>query len=142
MSSTARGFLVRDMTYHGKSGASRVSINPAKALPATATGNLFTITGSIVVTGLTGVVSTATQAANVSPTIGVTGLPAGIAAAPAAPYNAVPIGNAIIMPPLLGGALPAPVAAQSSVTSAIRFAVTAGAITITTASTVTGNITW
>jgi len=144
MSSTARGFLVRDMTYHGKSGASRVSINPAKALPASTTGNLFTITGSIVVTGLTGVVSTATQASNVSPTIGVTGAAnaALIAAAPAAPYNAVPVGNAIIMPSLIGGALPAPVAAQSSVTSAIRFAVTAGAITITTATTVTGNITW
>src|ERR1043166_4121940 len=143
MAATARGYLVRSLTYKGKtSEVSRITVNPAKALPASTTGNLFTITGVIQLNALVGVVSTATQASNVSPTIGVTGSNALIAAAPASPYNTVPVGNAIIMPTLLGGALPAPVSAQGSANSAERFVVSAAAITITTATTVTGNITW
>lgn len=143
MSTSTKGFFARDLTYHGRAESGRVTVNPAKALPASTTGNLFAVTGTIVVTGLVGVVSTATQASNVSPTIGVTGGGnALIAAAPASPYNTVPVGNAIVMPTTLGGALPAPVSAQSSVSSAVRFVLTATNITITTATTVTGNITW
>jgi hypothetical protein len=142
MSSTTKGFAYRDMTYHGKAEQSRMVVNFAKALPASTTGNLFAVTGSIAVTGLVGVVSTILQASNVSPTIGVTGLNAAIAAAPAAPYNATAVGSVIQMPLTGGGALPAAVVASGAVTAACRFAVTAANITITTATTVTGNITW
>lgn len=142
MSSTVRGFSLRDLTQHGKAEIGHVVVNPGKTLPATATGNLFAVTGSVVVLGLVGIVSTILQASNVSPTLGVTNLPAGIAAAPAAPYNATAVGSAIILPPALGGALPAPVTAQSAVASACQFEVTAANITITTNATVTGAITW
>jgi hypothetical protein len=120
----------------------RYCINVAKALPASATGAIFAVTGIVQVTGLFGIVSTATAASNVSPTIGVTGLPAAIAAAPAAPYNTVAVGSVIVMPLTPGGALPAPVVASGAATSTMRFVVNAANITITTLTTVTGNITW
>ena len=142
MSSTVRGFIAREMTYHGRPVGARVTVNPNKALPASTTGTLFTVVGSIVITGLNGVVSTATQASNVSPTLGVTGQPALIAAAPAAPYNTVAVGASIIMPVTFGGALPAPVTSQGSATATERIAVSNTNITITTVTTVTGNITW
>ncbi len=142
MSSTTKGFAYRDLTYHGRPEFGRSTVNFAKTLPASTTGNLFAVTGSILVTGLVGVVSTALQASNVSPTLGVTGLPAAIAAAPASPFNATALGSVIVMPLTPGGALPAPVVASGAITLANRFEVTAANITITTATTVTGAITW
>jgi hypothetical protein len=142
MASSVRGFALRDLTQHGKAELAHVVVNPGKTLPASATGNLFAVTGEIVVLGLFGIVSTILQASNVSPTLGVTGLPAGIAAAPASPYNATAVG-AVISPPLvLGGALPAPVVAQAATAGSGLFVVNAANITITTATTVTGAITW
>ena len=142
MSSTVKGFTYRDISQRAKPESGRVVVNPGKTLPASTTGNLFTVTGIVQVTFLVGVVSTILQAANVSPTLGVTGLPTAIAAAPAAPYNGTAVGGVITMPLTPGGALPAPVVAQGTANGAIRFVVNAAAITITTATTVTGAITW
>lgn len=142
MASSVRGFTIRDLTQHGKAEIAHVVVNPGKTLPASATGNLFAVTGQVVVLGLFGIVSTVLQASNVSPTIGVTGLPAGIAAAPASPYNATAVGAVIVPPLTLGGALPAAVVAQAAVAGAGQFVVSAANITITTATTVTGAITW
>jgi hypothetical protein len=142
MSALLRGFNPKDLTYHGKSEIGRVVVNVGKALPASTTGNLFVVTGGVVVTGLVGVVSTATAASNVSPTLGVTNLPTALAAAPAAPLNTVPVGSVLYLPPTMGGALPAPVSASGAVNAASMFVVTNTAITMTTAASVTGNITW
>ncbi len=142
MSSTVKGFSYRDLTVHGRPEVSRVSVNFGKALPATATGNLFTVTGSVLVTGLVGVVSTITQATNVKPSLGVTGSVAAIAAQPAAAYNAVAVGSVIQLPLTPGGQLPVPVSASGTANAACRFVVTATAITMTTDATATGNITW
>jgi len=142
MGSTARAFQFRDLSQHGKAEISRYNVNFGKTLPASTTGNLFTVTGSIVVHGLIGVVSTILQAVNVSPTLGVTGINAALAAAPAAPYNATAVGSVIEMPPTLGGALPAPVVASGTAVAAAGFVLSNTTITITTASTVTGAITW
>jgi hypothetical protein len=142
MSSTVKGFTYRDISQRARAESGRVVVNPGKTLPATATGNLFTVTGIVQVTFLVGVVSTILQAANVSPTLGVTGSAAAIAAAPAAPYNGTAVGAVITMPLTPGGALPVPVTAQGTANGAIRFVVNAAAITITTATTVTGAITW
>jgi hypothetical protein len=142
MSSTVKGFSYRDLSIHGKVENGRTCVNVAKALPATATGNLFTVTGIVQVTFLVGIVSTITQAVAVKPSLGVTGNTTAIAAQPAAAYNGVAVGGVIVMPLTPGGALPAPVVASATVNGAIRFVVNAAAITMTTDATATGNITW
>jgi hypothetical protein len=48
----------------------------------------------------------------------------------------------VIMPPTMGGALPALLVANAAVSSANCFMVTAGNITITTDATDTGAVTW
>jgi hypothetical protein len=142
MSSTVKGFSYRDISQRAKAETGRTCVNFGKALPATATGNLFTVTGIVQVTFLVGIVSTITQAVAVKPSLGVTGLPTAIAAQPAAAYNGVIVGSVIVMPLTPGGALPAPVVASGLQNGATRFVVNATAITITTDATVTGNITW
>lgn len=139
---STKAFLVRDQTPHARPELARTTVNFGKVLPATATGNLFAVTGTIVVNGLVGVVSTVFSAAAVKPTIGVTGLPAAISAAPSAGFNTTAVGSVIIMPPSLGGVMPAAVVANSAVSSANCFLVTAANITITTDATNTGAITW
>lgn len=140
--SGTKGFLFRDVSPRSKAENGRTCVNFGKTLPASTIGNIFTIVGCIQVTSLVGIVSTVLQASNVSPTIGVTGLPAAIAAAPAAPYNALAVGSVLPMPLTAGGALPAAVVGSGNATAACRFIVNAAAITITTATTVTGAITW
>jgi hypothetical protein len=142
MSSTARGFTVKDITYHGRAEIGRLVVNPAKVLPATATGILFTVAGSVVVTGLWGVVTTILSATAVKPSLGVTGSPAAIAAAPAAAYNASAVGSVIAVPPAFGGALPAAITAQAGVSGSAMFVANNTNITITTDATNTGAITW
>jgi hypothetical protein len=142
MSNGAKGFLYRDVTSHGRVETGHVVVNVGKVLPATATGNLFAVTGSVVVTGLVGVVSTLFAATAVKPTIGVTGLPAAIAAAPVAAYNATAVGSVIQMPLTSGGALPAPVVASGAAASAGIFVTIAANITITTDATNAGAVTW
>jgi hypothetical protein len=127
------------LPVHGEYG--RANINP-KVLPATATGNVFTITGTIVCS-LVGVVTTVLSATAVSPTIGITGSPAIIAAAPAVPYTAIGVGSVITMPPMLGGALPVPLSAATVVAAAVdQMEIKDTIITVTAGATNTGAITW
>lgn len=140
---STKAFLVRDQTAHGRPEISRLCVNFGKTLPATATGNLFAVSGTVVVTGLFGIVSTVFSATAVKPTLGVTGANTAIAAAPAAGFNATAVGSVLVMPPTLGGVLPAAtVASASSVSAVENFMVTAANITITTDATNTGAITW
>jgi hypothetical protein len=142
MSSLTKGYIFKDISQKGRAETGRYCVNVGKALPASATGAIFNVTGVIQVTALFGIVSTALAASNVSPTLGVTGAPAAIAAAPAAPLNATGVGAVLVMPLTPGGALPAPVVASGAATAMNRFTVNAASITITTLTTVTGNITW
>lgn len=151
--STTKTYVARDvMQYHGKAEIGRTSISVAKALPQSATGNLFTVVGSILVHGLVGVISTAFGAVANSPTFGVTGTAAGsvaqnalLAAAPAAAWNANAVGGVIIMPTALGGQLPAPVTASTAaagVTTSCGLVIANAAITMTCSASTTGNVTW
>lgn len=144
MSSTVRGFSYRDITQHAKVEVGHFVVNPGKVLPATATGNLFAVTGIVLVTGLFGVVSTVFSATAVKPTLGVTGNPTAIAAAPAVGIVAGTgaVGSVVVPPLTPGGALPVLVAAQTAAAGAGVFVVNAANITITTDATNTGAITW
>lgn len=142
MSSTVRGYSIRDLTPHARAEISNRVVNFGKGLPATATGNLFSVTGVVLVTGLVGVVSTVLAATNVKPQLGVVGHNAAIAAVPAVAYNATAVGSVITLPPALGGALPAPVAASGAAAACGAFVVDSADITMTTDATVTGAITW
>jgi hypothetical protein len=142
MSSTVRGFTIRDITQHARPEIGQVVVNPAKVLPASATGNLFAVTGIVVVTGLFGVVTTALSVTAVNIKLGVTGNTSAIAANPAVTYASTGLGNVITPPPTLGAALPAAVNAQTAVAGAGYFVCSAANITITTDATNTGAITW
>jgi hypothetical protein len=122
--------------------APQLAVQPAKVLPATATGTLFTVSGAVVVLGLTGVISTVFSATDVNPTLGITNEPAAIAAAPAAAFTDNAVGDAIKLPSVLGGDLPASVHAKGSGASLDAFVVENTNITITTDATNTGAITW
>lgn len=142
MSSTVKGFAVRVVdSQHGKQELGHYAINFGKALPATTTGSLFTVTGAIQCS-LVGVVSTVLGLTTVLPTIGVTGSPAAIAAAPAVGFTSTAVGSVIVMPPTLGGQLPAAVVATGIAVSVSLFEVSNTIITVTTNATNTGNITW
>jgi hypothetical protein len=142
VSSTIRGFTIRDLTQHGKPELGRVVVNFGKVLPATGTGSIFAVTGIVQVLGLFGIVSTVLSVTNVKPTIGVTGSPAAIAAAPAAAFTATAVGGIIQMPTTLGGILPAAVVASGAASGSGLFVVNAANITVTTDATNTGAITW
>lgn len=142
MSSTVKGFSVRDVTApHGWNPFGQVNVNFAKVLPASTTGTVFTVTGSIMAS-LVGVVATVGSATGVSPTVGVTGKPAALAAAPAAPLTTQAVGSVFKLPAVLGGALPVPLVASSAAAGESFFEVTNTNITITTAATNTMAITW
>lgn len=133
--SANKGFTLRGV----KSG--QVTVNPAKALPATTTGTLFTVTGTISAT-LVGVVSGALGATATKPSLGITGNNTALAAASAASVASATAGSVFQMPSALGGALPAPVAAQGSAAGEAMFVVSDTNITMTTDATDTGSITW
>jgi hypothetical protein len=142
-----RGFNLRDLTQHGKPETGRITVN-VKALPASAgIQSLFTVTGEIEVLGLVAVETVILSGAN-SLTIGFTptggsSAPAAIAAAPASPTVGA-VGDVFIMPPTLGGALPAPVSATAvSAAAAGHFTCKDGIITVTTNATLTtGTLAW
>jgi hypothetical protein len=148
MGSTARGFILRDLTQHAKPELGRVNVNVAKVLPATATGNLFTVTGAIVVTGLVGVVTTVFTATAVHISLGHNGVGGvgssvnAIAANPASAYASTAVGSVITPPPTLGGVLPAADTSAETISAAGLFSVQNTIITITTDATNTGAITW
>lgn len=143
MSATAAGYVYRQINGV-KDGTStgNYTVNPAKALPATTTGTLFTVTGSIVVTALVGVVSTALSATSNHVSLGVTGNNTALAAATVASVGSTTAGSVFQLPATLGAALPAPVAAQGSAAGCAQFQCNGTNITMTTDGTDTGNITW
>jgi hypothetical protein len=141
MSSTARGFAVRDVVQHGRNGFGQVNVNFGKVLPASTTGNLFVIVGSIQAS-LVGVVSTVGSATGVSPTVGYTGKAAALSAAPAAPLTTQAVGSVFKLPEPIGGALPVPLVANSATGGLACFTISNTTITITTAATNTMAITW
>lgn len=108
--SALRGFSLKQIfPYKGLGASASIVLNPGKVLPATATGNLFQVSGSVVATSLVGVVSTAFSATAVHPTIGVsTGAASSIAAAPASALASVPVGTILFPANPLGSALPVP----------------------------------
>ena len=130
------------MPYKGVGAAPSVAVQHTKVLPATATGTIFTVTGSVVVLGLVGVVSTAFAASAVNLSLGITGKAAAIAANPAAPYNATAVGSLIQLPSSLGGVLPAAVAANGSAASLDSFVLKDTNVTVTTDATNTGAVSW
>lgn len=142
MSSTAKGFSVRDVTVpHGWSASGQVNVNFGKVLPATATGTVFTVLGTIMAT-LVGVVSTVGGVTAVKPSIGYTGKVAGISAAPAVALTTQAVGSVIKLPTPIGGALPVPLVANSAAVGESFFTVANTNITITTDATNAMAITW
>jgi len=115
------------------------------ALPATATGNIFTVTGGrILIVSLVGEVTTAVQnqactvAIGYAPTVG-TGSTTALGTASS--VIAAPIGTHVGINP--GSAAVTDLATQAGVTTpAGRFLVDAGSVTITTSATNTGSLKW
>lgn len=126
---------------HGYPEPGVVQVNFGKTTPQTATGNLFTVTGTIQAS-LVGVISTALGAVAQHLTMGVTGSPAAIAAAEAVALNATAAGSVIILPQTLGAAFPAPLTASAHPASCSVFTVSNTAITLTSDASTTGAITW
>jgi hypothetical protein len=112
-----------------------------KTNPQTNTISLFTVTGSILC-DLVGVVSTVFGAVAQHLTIGVTGSPAAIAAAPAVALNATAVGAVVNTPSALGGALPAPITATAAAGSLMLLEVSNTIITVSSDASTTGAITW
>jgi hypothetical protein len=141
--SSLTGYSIKQlMPYKGVGAAPNIAVQPGKILPATATGTIFTVTGSVVVLGLVAVVSTVFAATAVNISVGITGANAAIAANPAAAFNATAAGGVIQMPAVLGGVLPAAVAAKGSAASLDAFVLKGTNVTITTDATNTGALTW
>lgn len=115
------------------------------ALPATATGNIFTVTGGrILIVSLVGEVTTAVQnqactiALGYAPTVG-TGSTTALGTASS--VIAAPIGTHVGFNP--GGAAAVDLATQAGVSvPSARFLVDPGAVTITTSATNTGSVKW
>jgi hypothetical protein len=113
----------------------------AAALPSTTIGSIFTVTGGrVLVVSLTGQVATLLSGTN-STTIGVT--PSGGSSAPAVLSSAgtIPVAaGSPLISNLAGGALA--VVVSGGVIAPTPVLVPAGAITVTTLSTVTGTVSW
>lgn len=141
--SADRGFTLRQIfTYKGVGAAAQQAVNVGKVLPATATGNLFQVSGSVVVTSLVGVVTTVFAITAVHISLGYTGVAAAIASNPAAAYASTAVGSVLQMPDKLGDTLPAAVVASAVSASVGEFEISNTNITITTDATNTGAITW
>lgn len=141
MSSTVKGYAVRAIdTQHGKTELGHYAVNFSKVLPATGTGNLFTVTGAIQcsLVGVSAVIGT--TAVHLS--VGITGNNTAIAAASAATFSTVAVGSVFVMPPAIGGAMPAPVVATGVAVAVSLFEVSNTIITLTTDATNTAAITW
>lgn len=145
MSTTVRGFNIRDLTQHGKAEMGQANVN-VKALPLTATSSsLFTVTGAIQVNALVGVVTVAPTAAEAFGVTLTTGAAVfNIATAQAA--AAIPaVGSLLVLPPALGSALPAAIAAITATIKAASFFTVSsgGVISVTTSAVITaGTVAW
>jgi len=141
VSSTTKGFNVRDVTVpHGWQSFGQANYN-IKVLPGATTGNLFAVVGSIQAS-LVGVVSTVGSATTVKISLGYTGQPSGMASPLAAGVTTQAVGSIFRMPRVLGSALPAPVTSAGSSASCSLFTVTNTTLTVTTDATNTMAITW
>ncbi len=141
MSSSTKGFAVRDATVpHGWQPFGQANYN-IKVLPGTATGNLFAVVGSIQAS-LVGVVSTVGSATSVKISLGYTGVTSGLASPLAAGVTTQAVGSIFKLPRVLGSALPAPVTAAGSAASCACFVVSNTTLTVTTDATNTMAITW
>jgi hypothetical protein len=142
MASTVRGFALRAVEVgHGKPDKGIAQVSFGKAMAQTNTINLFTVTGSIVCS-LVGVISTVFGAVAQHPTLGITGLPSAIAAAPAVALNAAAVGTVITVPQVLGAALPAPLTAGGAPSACVLMEVSNTVITLSSDASTTGNVTW
>lgn len=142
MSSTTKGFSVKQVdVYRGEPTFSQLAVNLGKVLPATTTGGIFQVTGSIICS-LVGVVSTVLSATAVKPSIGVTGNNTLITAQPAVAYSGTAVGSVIKLPARLGAALPAAVTASGVAAAMNDLVVSNTNITVTTDATNTGAVTW
>lgn len=142
--SALAGYTIKALApYKGLTNTQpQISVSNGKVLPATATGTLFTVTGSIAVLDLVGIVSTALAITAVNISLGVTGSNAAIASNPAAAFASTAVGSAIVLPATIGGQLPAAVAAKATSSAFEQFEVRGTNITITTDATNAGAITW
>jgi hypothetical protein len=124
-------------------GQGKITLNLAKALPATATGNLFTIAGSVICS-ISGVVTTVFSATSTHISIGVTGNTTALAAPPGSGIVSIAVGSTLILPTPLGAALPAPLVASGTAAgnTAVLVELANTIITVTTDATNTGAITW
>lgn len=123
-------------------------LKAAQALPQTATGTLFTVTGGrVVITSLAGTVSTViggtatTLALGTAPTVG-TAASAGIASATA--ITSKEAGTHIWLPATAGSALVvgANAGGAAQLLGGQAYVVSAGTITWTTSASTTGAISW
>lgn len=140
-----QAFNVRDLTQHAKAELGQLNVN-VKALPLTATSqNLFTVTGTIQVNALFGVVTVAASAAEQLALKVVNGSNT-VNLATAQAVGATPAAGALyVLPPSLGSALPAAVTTtQATLKSASFFTVnTGGVIAVVTSAVITaGTVAW
>lgn len=145
MSSTVRGFNVRDLTQHGKKELGQVSIATAVTLPASTTATLFTVVGAIEVSGLFGFVTTVfgvtatTLALGWAPTAGGSSV---VLASASASVASTAVGSVFVMPSAVGGQLQPAITSLVTQASACWFACENGVINWTTSATDTGAVTW
>lgn len=137
MANYIKGFYLRELQFGLK--VSRT----AAALPSSTLGNIFTIAGGrVLIVSLTGSVVTTLSGTN-STTVGVTPTAAGAASAPAALSSAgvIPITVGCVVSSKLDGAAMV-VTPAGSLIAPTPYLALAGVVTITTASTVTGTMSW
>lgn len=141
--SALKGLTLRQLLgYKGFGVNSSVAVNVGKVLPATTTGNLFGVTGTVQVLALLGFVQTVFSVTSVKPSLGITGNNTALTAQPAAGYVSTAVGSVIQLPTTLGAALPAAVTGSGVAANQAGFEVTGTNITITTDATNTGAVTW
>jgi len=140
-----KAFNIRDLTQHAKAEIGQLNVN-VKALPASAgSSNLFTVTGTIQVNALIGLVTVVSSATD---QLGITvttsgGTPFVIAAPSTTQVWAV--GNVIVLPTALGGVLPAGITSTTATAKSASFFTvsTGGVIAVTsTATLTTGTVAW
>jgi hypothetical protein len=135
-------------------------VEPAKTIPATTFSNIFTVSGGrVLVTSLTGVVTTVIGAVATTLSVGVTPTGGSLAATglcTATAITSLPVGAQVGIPPLISGALVVSAASgvlqagSGSGTSAIGVpvinggiaVVSPGVININTSATTTGALSW
>lgn len=143
MSVIIQGYQLREISL----GVGLIS-EPAAVLPATATANIFTVSGGrVIVTSLVGTVTTATTVTATTlsigtvPTVGTAGASA---LATAVAVASLEVGTMVCLPSTIGGALRVGTNASTpaAVLEGAGFVVSAGSISITTSATNTGAMKW